>query len=62
VHEGYAGDLSLAQAAAIIATAWGAIGSNRDYLEQLAAQLDTLAIADAYITQLRQQVQALARG
>ena len=61
-HEGYAGDLSLAQAAGIIATACGAIGSNRDYLEQLAAQLDTLAIADAYITQLLQQVQALAEG
>ena len=62
VHEGYAGDLSLAQAAGIIATACGVIGSNRDYLEQLAAQLDTLAIADAYITQLLQQVQALVKG
>lgn len=62
VHEGYAGDLSLPQAAAIIATACGVIGSNRDYLEQLAAQLDALAIEDPYIAQLLQQVQALAVG
>lgn len=62
VHEGYAGDLSLQQAAGIIATASGVIGSNRDYLEQLAAQLDALAIADAYIAQLLQQVQALDKG
>ena len=55
-HEGYAGDLSLAQAAAIIATACGVFGSNRDYLDQLAAQLAALAIEDAYIAQLRQQV------
>ena len=61
-HEGYAGDLSLPQAAGIIATACGVIGSNRDYLEQLAAQLDALAIEDAYITQLLRQVQALAVG
>ena len=61
-HEGYAGELSLAEAAAIIATACGLIGSNRDYLEQLASQLDALAMPDAYITQLLQQVRALARG
>jgi cation transport protein ChaC len=61
-HEGYAGDLSLVQAAGIIATACGVIGSNRDYLEQLAAQLDTLSIADPYISQLLQQVQALDAG
>jgi cation transport protein ChaC len=56
-HEGYAGDLSLAESAAIIATACGVIGSNRDYLDQLAAQLAALAIEDAYIAQLRQLVQ-----
>ena len=61
-HEGYAGDLSLPQAAAIIATACGVFGSNRDYLEQLAAQLAALAIADGYIAQLRQQVLALVQA
>lgn len=59
-HVGYAGDLSLAEAAVIIATACGVIGSNRDYLEQVAAQLEALAIEDAYIAQLLAQVQALA--
>jgi cation transport protein ChaC len=58
-HPGYAGDLPLAEAAAIIARAAGVIGSNRDYLEQLAAQLAALQIDDPYVDRLLARVRAL---
>lgn len=58
-HPGYAGDLPLAEAAATIATAAGILGSNRDYLEQLAAQLAALDIADPYVDRLLGAVRAL---
>jgi cation transport regulator ChaC len=38
------------------------VGTNRDYLEQLARQLDTLGIHDPYVQQLMQRMQgAVAR-
>jgi glutathione-specific gamma-glutamylcyclotransferase len=55
-HADYAGEMPLDQTAAIIAVAAGAIGTNRDYLEQMTQQLDALAIADAYVEQLLQRV------
>lgn len=57
-HEGHAADLALDETARIIASANGPMGSNRDYLLQLAAQLDALGIADDYIHQLRDRVLA----
>ena len=58
-HPEYAGELPLDETAAVIACASGFIGSNRGYLAQVAAQLDMLGIADAYIHQLHHRVQSL---
>ena len=58
-HDDYAGEMPLHETAAIIAVATGAIGSNREYLEQMAAQLQTLQIADPYVEQLLQRVRQL---
>jgi cation transport protein ChaC len=55
-HDDYAGEMPLDETAAIIAVATGAIGSNRQYLEQMAAQLSALQIEDRYIEQLLQRV------
>jgi cation transport protein ChaC len=55
-HDDYAGEMPLDETAAIIAVASGAIGSNREYLEQMAAQLHALQIDDPYIEQLLQRV------
>lgn len=51
-HADYVGELPIEQTGAIIARAAGVLGSNREYLEQLAAQLQRLGIDDAYVTQL----------
>lgn len=48
----YVGTQSLDNTASVIAKASGFIGSNRQYLEQLAAQLACLRIEDSYITEL----------
>jgi cation transport protein ChaC len=55
-HDDYAGEMPLEETAAIIAVAAGAIGTNREYLEQMAAQLNALQIDDAYIEGLLQRV------
>ncbi len=60
-HPDHVGELPLHETAAIIAEAAGFLGSNREYLEQLAAQLQGLAIEDDYVTRLLQQVERLAR-
>jgi cation transport protein ChaC len=57
-HPEYVGELPLGETAAVVASACGPLGSNRAYLESLAAQLAALGIEDAYITQLLVQVQA----
>lgn len=57
-HADYVGELPLDETAATIARASGMLGSNHDYLEQLARQLDTLGIDDPYVQQLRQRVRA----
>jgi len=59
-HPDHVGDLPLHEAAMIIAHAAGFLGTNRQYLEQLARQLHSLGIDDDYVVQLLQQVQAAA--
>ncbi len=60
-HPEYVGELPLDETAAVVATACGPLGSNRAYLESLAAQLQALEIDDAYIARLLAQVQACDR-
>jgi len=48
-HPQHRHDLSLAETAATIASACGSTGTNRDYLDQLAEQLDVLGIVDAHV-------------
>ncbi len=57
-HPEYAGELPLAETAAVITSACGPLGTNRHYLEQLAAQLAALEIEDAYVEEVLGQVQA----
>jgi cation transport protein ChaC len=59
-HPGHVGELPLHESAAIIATAEGQLGRNRDYLRQLDAQLQCLGLDDPYVRQLWAAVQALA--
>ena len=61
-HDDYAGEMPLDETAAIIAAAAGVLGTNRDYLEQMAQQLDALQIADAYVEQLLQRVRGMNGG
>jgi len=58
-HPEHVGELPLHETAATVATACGPLGSNRHYLEQLAAQLQALQIDDPYVQVLWQRVQAL---
>ena len=58
-HPDYAGEMPLDATAAVIAVAAGVIGTNRDYLEQMAVQLEALQIRDAYVEQLLAQVRGL---
>jgi cation transport protein ChaC len=57
-HADHVGELPLERTAAIIAGASGVIGSNRDYLLQLAAQLRRLGIRDDYIDRLESALRA----
>lgn len=57
-HDDYAGEMPLAQTAAIVAVAAGVIGTNREYLEQMAAQLQALQIRDPYVDELLRAVRA----
>ncbi|HAU58545.1 MAG TPA: gamma-glutamylcyclotransferase [Comamonadaceae bacterium] len=57
-HPQYRHDLSLQDTAAIIASACGSIGSNRDYLDQLNEQLDLLGIEDGHVRELSDMVQS----
>jgi cation transport protein ChaC len=54
----YAGEFPLKESAAIIASGSGVLGSNLNYLEQLADQLTALGIDDPYVTRLLHQVHA----
>ncbi len=55
-HEQYCPDLTLDEQAAIIASATGGRGRNRDYLDATIARLDTLGIPDAQLTDLARRV------
>jgi len=57
-HPEYVGDLPLEDTAAVVARAHGPLGSNRAYLESLAAQLEALEIEDAYVARLLAYVHA----
>lgn len=61
-HDDYAGPMSLDATAAVIASASGAIGTNREYLELMARQLGELQIDDAYVADLLQRVRGLCGG
>ncbi len=58
-HPDHVGELPLHETAAIIAKAAGFLGSNRQYLDQLASQLQGLDIEDGYVTRLLRQVERL---
>lgn len=55
-HPGYVGELPLAETAALISSGKGVLGTNRDYLVQLATQLEALGIQDSYVEQLCAQI------
>jgi cation transport protein ChaC len=59
-HADYVGDLPLDDTATMIASASGMLGSNRDYLEQLARRLQLLNIDDPYVQALLQRVRGVA--
>jgi len=59
-HASYVGELPLDQTAAVIASGRGILGTNREYLAQLATQLDALDIEDPYVTELYRQIDAHA--
>jgi cation transport protein ChaC len=61
-HPEHVGELPLAETAVCIARGAGLLGTNRGYLEQLAAQLQALAIDDAYVSKLLQQVRAVSEA
>ena len=61
-HPEHVGERSLAETAMCIARGARVLGTNRDYLEQLAAQLQTLAIDDAYVGNLLQHVRAVSEA
>jgi glutathione-specific gamma-glutamylcyclotransferase len=55
-HPSYVGELPLAETAAVIASGKGVLGTNRDYLVQLAMQLQALGIEDPYVEELHAAV------
>ncbi|MEO7854702.1 MAG: gamma-glutamylcyclotransferase [Rubrivivax sp.] len=55
-HPDHVGELPLLQTAAHIASGVGVLGTNREYLEFLVAQLEHLGIDDAYMNELLVQV------
>jgi glutathione-specific gamma-glutamylcyclotransferase len=57
-HPSYVGELPLAETAAMIASGKGILGTNREYLVQLATQLDALGIEDPYVAQLHAEIGA----
>jgi glutathione-specific gamma-glutamylcyclotransferase len=58
-HASYVGELPFADTARLIASGKGILGTNRDYLVQLATQLEALGIEDSYVTQLHAAITEL---
>jgi cation transport protein ChaC len=61
-HKAYAGELPVEAAAALIATARGARGTNREYLHRTLQHLEELGIHDAVLAALGRTVALVARG
>ena len=59
-HPSYIGELPLGETASIIASGKGILGTNREYLVQLATQLDALDIDDPYVAQLHAEIGAIS--
>lgn len=57
-HPSYVGELPLLETAHLIASGKGILGTNREYLVQLATQLEALGIEDPYVAQLYAQIDA----
>jgi cation transport protein ChaC len=57
-HPSYVGELPFAETAATIASGKGILGTNREYLVQLAMQLEALDIHDPYVAQLHVSISA----
>jgi glutathione-specific gamma-glutamylcyclotransferase len=57
-HPSYVGELPFAETAATIASGRGILGTNREYLVQLATQLEALDIHDPYVAQLHASINA----
>jgi cation transport protein ChaC len=57
-HPSYVGELPLTETARLIASGKGILGTNREYLVQLATQLEVLGIEDPYVAQLYAQIDA----
>jgi glutathione-specific gamma-glutamylcyclotransferase len=55
-HPSYVGELPLMETASLIASGKGVLGTNREYLVQLATQLEVLGIEDPYVAQLYKQI------
>ncbi len=58
-HADHVGELPLAETAAMIVCASGTLGTNRQYLELVTAQLERLGIEDDYLRDLAQQVEGI---
>lgn len=61
-HPQYAGHLSQAEKAAIIAVAAGPMGPNAEYLSNTVAELAAIGIHDPYLSDLHERVLALCAG
>lgn len=61
-HPQYCHALSLQDTATIIASACGSVGSNREYLDQLVAQLQVLGIEDDHVRELSAMVRRQRAG
>lgn len=59
-HPDYVGELPLAEAGNMIARGCGVLGTNRQYIEDLAEQLAHLGIEDAYLARLLGEVRTCA--
>ena len=56
----YIHELPLSETAILVARGSGVMGTNRDYLEELADQLKLLEIEDEYVQQLLERVRSIS--
>ncbi len=60
LYPNYIEELPLSETAIFIARGSGVMGTNRDYLEELADQLKVLEIEDEYVQQLLERVRSIS--